>query len=174
MSYRSAFGAVRIPSMVNRQTEMQAAVPAIEMARLLNLLGVGIDGARLFAWLLALTGGLSIFVALLNAAQAREGDLALLRVMGATRGNVVSTVMSEGLITAAAGSLLGLLIGHGALAVAVSSFEQLEDLSINPLQFHPGEILIVTGVLVIGLLAATIPAIRVFRTDIATTIARAN
>lgn len=174
VSYRSAFGAVRIPSMVNRQTEMQAAVPAVEMARLLNLLGVGIDGARLFAWLLALTGGLSIFVALLNAAQAREGDLALLRVMGATRGNVVGTVMSEGLITAAAGSLLGLIIGHGALAVAVSSFEQLEDLSIDPFQFHPGEILVVAGVLAIGILAATIPAIRVFRADIATTIARAN
>ena len=174
VSYRSAFGAVRIPSMVNRQTEMQAAVPAIEMARLLNLLGVGIDGARLFAWLLALTGGLSIFVALLNAAQAREGDLALLRVMGATRGNVVGTIISEGLITGAAGSVLGLLIGHGAMAIAVASFTQLQDLSIDPLQFHPGEFIIVAAVLAIGLLAAAIPAIRVFRTDIAVTIARAN
>ena len=94
--------------------------------------------------------------------------------MGATRGNVVGTVMSEGLITAAIGSILGLVIGHGALAVAVSSFSQLEDLGIDPFQIHPGEILIVAGVLTIGLLAAAIPAIRVFRIDIATTIAKAN
>ena len=73
VSYKSAFGAVRIPSMINRQTNMQAAVPAIETARLLSLLGVGIDGAQLFAWLLAATGGLSIFVALLAAASARDG-----------------------------------------------------------------------------------------------------
>ena len=174
VSYSSAFGAVRIPSMINRQTEMQAAVPALETARLLALLGIGLDGARLFAWLLALTGGLSIFVALLNVAQAREGDLALLRVMGATRTNVVGTIMSEGLITAAAGAALGLILGHGAMAIAVSSFVQLEDLGVDPYKFHIAEIAIVAAVLAIGLIAAAIPAIRVFRTDIATTIARAN
>ena len=174
VSYKSAFGAVRIPSMINRQTEMQAAVPALETARLLALLGIGLDGAQLFAWLLALTGGLSIFVALLNVAQAREGDLALLRVMGATRTNVVGTIMSEGLITAAAGAALGLILGHGAMAIAVSSFVQLEDLGVDPYKFHIAEIAIVTAVLAIGLIAAAIPAIRVFRTDIATTIARAN
>ena len=174
VSYKSAFGAVRIPSMINRQTEMQAAVPALETARLLALLGIGLDGAQLFAWLLALTGGLSIFVALLNVAQAREGDLALLRIMGATRTNVVGTIMSEGLITAAAGAALGLILGHGAMAIAVSSFVQLEDLGVDPYKFHIAEIAIVTAVLAIGLIAAAIPAIRVFRTDIATTIARAN
>jgi len=88
--YRNAAGAVRIPSLVNRQTGMQAAVPAIETARLLSLLGAGIDGVRLFAWLLAAVGGLSIFVMLLNAASAREGDLALLRVMGASRARVTA------------------------------------------------------------------------------------
>ena len=73
VSYRSAAGAVRLPGFINRQSELQAAVPAIETTRLLSLLGVGIEGARLFAWLLSVIGGLSIFVALLNAASAREG-----------------------------------------------------------------------------------------------------
>jgi methionine-R-sulfoxide reductase len=36
---------------------------------------------------------------LLNAASAREGDLALLRVMGARRGTVFGTILTEGLIT---------------------------------------------------------------------------
>lgn len=162
VSYRSSFGAVRIPSMINRQTEMQAAVPATETARLLNLLGIGIDSVRMFAWLLAFTGGLSIFVALLNAAQAREGDLALLRVMGASRGSVFGVILAEGLITAAAGALLGLVIGHGAMAIAVSRFSQLSEIGIDPWRFFPGELAIVLGVFAIGLLAAFIPALRVF------------
>ncbi len=174
VSYKSASGAVRLPAMINRQTGMQAAVPATETSRLLSLLGVGIDGARLFAWLLAFTGGLSIFVALLSAASAREGDLALLRVMGAGRGTIFGTILAEGLITAAAGAILGLLLGHALMALAVRSFAQLGDLGFNPLAIHPGELAIAAAVLGIGLMAAFIPALRVFRTDLAVTLARAN
>lgn len=174
VSYRSASGAVRIPSTINRQTNMQAAVPAIETARLLSLLGIGIDGARLFAWLLAATGGLSIFVALLAAASAREGDLALLRVMGASRLQVFGTILAEGLVIAAFGAVIGLLLGHAALAVAVLSFGQLGDLGVDPVKLHPGEALIVLAVLAIGILAALVPALRIFRSDLAQTLARAS
>lgn len=172
--YRNALGAVRVPRLVNRQTEMQAAVPAIETQRLLALLGVGIDAARLFAWLLALTGGLSIFVALLNAAAAREGDLALLRVMGATRAQVFGTIVLEGVATAAAGALAGLLVGHLALAAARASFDQLSDLGFDPWQVLPGELWLVAAVVAIGGVAALIPATRVFGSDLARTLARAG
>lgn len=172
--YRNAFGAIRVPTMINRQTNMQAAVPAIETSRLLALFGVGIDGARLFAWLLAATGGLSIFVALLNAASAREADLALLRVMGATRGAVFGTILIEGLVTAGAGAALGLLLGHAALGFAVAGFDRLAEIGIAPWSIAPGEIAIVAIVLAIGALAALVPALRVFRTDLATTLARAQ
>jgi putative ABC transport system permease protein len=171
--YRNALGAVRVPGMVNRQTNMQAAVPAVETARLLSLLGIGIDAARLLAWLLALTGGLSIFVALLNAAAAREGDLALIRVMGATPGGVVGTILLEGLSTAAAGAGAGLLVGHGVLALAKANIRQMQDIGIDPWRIDPGELWLVAAVLAIGVVAALIPALRVLRTDIATTLARA-
>jgi putative ABC transport system permease protein len=174
VSYKSAFGAVRIPSMINRQTNMQAAVPAIERARLLSLLGIGIDGARLFAWLLAATGGLSIFVALLAAASARDGDLALLRVMGASRAQVFGTILAEGLIVAAMGAVAGWLLGHGALALASRTFGALRDLGFDPLAVQPGEALILLSVVGIGAMASLIPALRVFRTDLAQTLANAS
>ncbi|APR53113.1 ABC transporter permease [Sphingomonas koreensis] len=174
VSYRSALAAVRVPSFVNRQTNMQAAVPAQETARLLTLFGAGIEGARIFAWLLAATGGLAIFVALLNAARAREGDLALLRVMGATRASVFGTILLEGLLTAAAGALLGLAAAHLALAVARALFDPLAEIGLDPWRVHPGELAIVGGVLIIGLVAALVPALRVFRVDLARTLARAQ
>jgi putative ABC transport system permease protein len=174
VKYRNAFGAVRLPGMINRQTDMQAAVPAIETARLLSLLGSGIEGARLFAWLLALTGGLSIFVALLQAASSREGELALLRVMGASRLQVFGTILIEGLLTAAAGCVLGLVTGHLALAAAVASFDRLREIGIDPWSPHVGELVIVAAVLAIGVVAALIPALRVFRTDLALTLSRAR
>jgi putative ABC transport system permease protein len=172
--YRNANGAVRVPGMINRQTNMQAAAPAVETARLLTLLGVGIDAARLLAWLLAATGGLSIFVALLNATSAREGDLALLRVMGARPNDVFGTVLLEGLLTALAGTIIGFILSHGALALAKANFAQLRNLGIDPWRGDAGEFWLAGSVLAIGAFAALIPAIRVFRADLAVTFARAS
>ena len=71
--FGSPIAAVRLPGFINRQTNLQAAVPAVEISRLLALVGVGLDAVRAFAVLLMLTAGLSIFVALLTAALRGKG-----------------------------------------------------------------------------------------------------
>ncbi len=174
VTYANASGAIRIPGMINRQTGMQSAVPAVETARLLNLFGSAIDGARLFGWLLAITGGLSIFVALLGVARAREGDMALLRVMGAMRATVFGTVLLEGILIASAGVIAGVVLGHTMLALAAALFPTLADLGLQAWVFHPGEALIALAVLAVGVVAALTPAIKVFRVDLARTLARAS
>lgn len=173
VTYRNAAGAIRIPAMVNRQTEMQAAVPATETARLLELLGASLEGIRIFAWLLAVTGGLAIFVALLNMVRNREGDLALLRVMGASRVQVFATVIVEGIITAALGAVLGWISAHLLIMVARENFPTLADLGLAPWQPVSAELGLIVLVLAIGAVAALIPALRVYQIDPARTLARA-
>lgn len=172
VTYRNASGAIRIPSLINRQTEMQSAVPATETARLFTLLGASIDGIRLFAWLLALTGGLAIFVALLNMARTREGDLALLRVMGASRVQVFATEVMEGVITAAIGAALGWLAAHALILAAKASFATPGDLGLEAFRFEPAELMLMLIVLTVGALAALVPAWRVYNIDPAQTLAR--
>ncbi|MCM0032447.1 ABC transporter permease [Sandarakinorhabdus limnophila] len=172
--FGSPIAAVRLPGFINRQTNLQAAVPAVEVSRLLALVGVGLDAVRAFAVLLMLTAGLSIFVALLTALKEREGDMAMLRVIGASRAAIIGQVASEGLILASAGATLGLLLGHGVIGMAAASIEQLRALGLNAFAFHPGEALIVAAALGIGLIAALIPALRVLKTDIAETLANAR
>lgn len=172
VTYRNASAAIRVPAMIDRQTEMQAAVPAIETARLLELLGASLDGIRVFAWMLAATGGLAIFVALLNMARGREGDLALLRVMGASRVQVFATVIMEGVITAALGAVLGWIGAHGIIAIARSQFATLADLGLAAWAPVAGEVLLIAAVIAIGALAALIPAARVYTIDPARVLAR--
>ena len=172
--FGSPIAAVRLPGFINKQTNLQAAVPAVEVSRLLTLVGVGLDAVRAFAVLLMLTAGLSIFVALLTALKEREGDMAMLRVIGATRAAIIGQVASEGLILAGAGAALGLLLGHGVIAIAAASIEQLAQLGLSGLSFHPGEAIIVAAALTIGLIAALIPAARVLQSDIAETLANAR
>lgn len=172
--FDSPIAAVRLPGFVNRQTNLQAAVPAVEVSRLLALVGVGLDAVRAFAVLLMLTAGLSIFVALLTALKEREGDMAMLRVIGASRAAIIGQVASEGLILAAAGAALGLALGHGVIALAAANIEQLHQLGLSATHVHPGEAWIVAAALIIGLIAALIPAVRVLQSDIAETLANAR
>ncbi len=171
VKYRSAMAAVRLPAFINRQTQLQAAAPAVEMTRLLSLLGVGIDAVRAFAVLLMATSGLSIFVALYSALRQREGDMAMLRVMGARPPAIFGHIVLEGVLLAAAGALLGVVVGHGVVAFAAATFPQLQDMGLSALRFEPAEAVIVLAAIAMGGLAALVPALKVFRVDIAQTLA---
>ncbi len=173
LRYASTLAAVRLPAFINQQTNLQAASPAVEITRLLSLLGVGLDALRAFALLLMGTAALSIFVALYNALSAREGDMALLRVMGARPGAIFGQILTEGLLLAAMGAAMGLLLAHGVLALASGAFPQLADLGLKPWAVDPREWWVVAGALALGALAAALPALRVFRQDLATALARA-
>ena len=172
--FASPLAAVQLPNFINRQTELQAAVPAVEVSRLLALVGIGIDAVRAFAVLLMLTAGLSIFVALLTALRQREGDMAMLRVIGASRAGIVGQIIAEGLILAAAGAVLGVVLGHAVIGAAARSFEELRQMGLSALHFEPAEAWIVLAALAIGAVAALIPALRVFNADIAETLAEAR
>lgn len=171
VKYRSAMAAVRLPRMINDQPGLQAAVPAVEMTRLLSLLGVGLDAVRAFAVLLMATSGLSIFVALYSALRQREGDMAMLRVMGARPGAIVTHIALEGVLLAAAGALLGVILGHAVVGFAAASFQQLGDMGLSPWRFEPAELIIALAAMGMGALAALIPALKIFRVDIADTLA---
>ena len=109
--YNSPIGAVELPLQVNRQSALQAASPAMESARLLSLVGIGVDTLRGLGLLLIATAGLSVFIALSNAMQERRYDLAVMRTLGASRGQLFTQPLLEGLLLAGAGALLGIALG---------------------------------------------------------------
>ncbi|AUX70515.1 ABC transporter permease [Porphyrobacter sp. HT-58-2] len=174
VTYRNAASAMRVPAMINRQSALQAAVPATETARLLDLLGASLEGLRIFAWLLAATGGLAILVALVGMVRSREGDLALLRVMGANRAQVFGTVLLEGVLTALVGAVLGWIAAHGLIMAARASFPALAELGLAAWQPLPAEAALATAVVGIGALAALVPALAVYRLDPACVLVRAG
>lgn len=172
VTYRNAAAAVRLPSAVNRQTQMQAAVPATETARFLSLFGASIAGAEIFGWLMAAVAGLAIFVTLFNAVRAREGDLALLRVMGASPLFVSGAVVVEGLIVAVLGMALGIGGGIALLWFAAAQFGVLRQMGFDPFVLDPATGWVGLGVLAIAALAAILPALRVYAADVARLLAR--
>lgn len=169
--FRSPLAAVQLPPLVNQTAGLQAASPALEMARLLSLIGVGIDAVHGFALLLMATAGLSIFIALYNALQMRRYDLAVMRVLGASSQTLLTQLLLEGLLLASGGAFLGLLAGHGAASVLAISLPEVSNLGLSGFSWLAEEAYVIGLTLLVGLLAALIPAIQAYRTDMTTVLA---
>jgi putative ABC transport system permease protein len=171
VSYSSPIAAVQLPMQVNRQSALQAASPALESARLMSLVGIGLDTLRGFGLLLIGTAGLSVFIALSNAMQERRYDLAVMRMLGASQRQLFAQPLLEGLVLAGAGALLGILLGHAVAELAGRLVPEARSMALTGLTWLPQEIWVVGLTLGVGLLAALLPAFQAYRTDIAALLA---
>lgn len=171
--YSNPAAIAQLPRMINQGTSMQAASPALESARLFSLLGVGIDSLELLAYIIMFMAAFSVFISLYNAFKNRKYDLAIMRTLGAGRGKLFGIVIAEGIIITLVGSVLGIVLGH--LAMYYISVQSGDAGSlISAFIFAPEEAwLLVVGVL-IGFVAAIIPAVKAYNTPISQTLAEAE
>jgi putative ABC transport system permease protein len=161
--YKTPMAAISFPRYVNSSTEMQAAAPALEITRLLSMLGVGTDVLRALAGVLLLTAGLSVFIALWNAVRERRSDLALLRMLGAPPIRIAALLMTEALWLGLLAALLGVLAGQALTALIGHMLELDNSLLIGGLVW-PNELWTVPAVaLVVSLAAALLPALGAYR-----------
>jgi len=167
VQYRNPMAAIQLPRLVNSGTSMQAASPSFEMARLFELLGVGVSLLQGLAYVLIGISGLGIFIALYNSLKERKYDLAILRSIGASRFQLVLLIFMEGVMLTLFGALLGILLGHGFLWGVISQNEQGVVGTFQPWIFLREELWIVAYALVVGIVASVIPAITAYQTSIA-------
>ena len=169
--YRTPLAAVSMPREINSRSALQAAAPALETARLLTLVGAGLDTLRGFGLLLIASAALGVFIALYNATQQRRYDLAVMRSLGASPAKLMGQVLLEALLLAAVGCVLGLAAGHAVTEVLGRLLPEAAAMGLTGLTWEPEEFLIVLLVLAVGVVAALLPAVRAYRTDIAKTLA---
>ncbi|ANM29349.1 hypothetical protein ABI59_06710 [Acidobacteria bacterium Mor1] len=168
----SPLAAAMLPPYVNNNTSMQAASPAKETVRMFSLLGVGLDAIRAFGGILILTAALSLFISLYNALRSRRYDLAIMRTLGASRARLMIHVLLEGLLLALAGTLLGMALGHLATEILGGWTREARQMELTGALWVPRELWLVLLAPAVGVVAALIPAIQAYRTDIARTLTR--
>ena len=173
LQYRNPMAAIQLPRMINSGTGMQAASPSFEMSRLFEILGVGISLLQGLAFVLIGISGLGIFIALYNSLKERKYDLAILRAIGASRGQLLVLIFLEGLMLTFLGAVLGITLGHTFLWLAVSQSEQNVVAAIQPWIFLKQELWIIGYALGVGVLASIIPAWSAYQTSIAKQLTKA-
>jgi len=165
--YSSPLAAVTLPRFVNASTSMQAAAPAIEVTRLLRMVGVGTDVLRGLGAVLLLTAGLSVFIALWGAVRERRADLAMLRMLGAPAARVAGLLVFEALWLALAASVLGMLAGHLLTGLIGLMLQAERSLPMTGWVGVPAEALVPLAAAGVAVVAALVPAWAAYRVDVA-------
>lgn len=166
IKYRNPIAALQLPRFINGQTNMQAASPSFEAARLFSILGIGVEAMTGFAYVIIFISALSIFIALYNSLKERQYDLAIMRSMGASKSKLFIATLMEGTVLTLSSSLIGVLLGHGVLYAFTAMVEESQKAGISALIFYKEEIWLLVGSFVLGIICSLIPALQAYRTDI--------
>jgi putative ABC transport system permease protein len=172
LQYASPLAAATLPRQINSQSELQAASPAYETARLFRVIGVGVEALRAFAIVLIIAAGLSVFIALYTALEERRYDLAVMRTLGASPRRLFGLLVMEGLVLALAGALIGVLLGHVFASVLGAWLHSQQQYPVSGLTWRPEELWLVAAALGVGIVAALVPAWRAYRTDVSRILAQ--
>ena len=163
IQYATPLAAASFPRHVNAVSSLQAAAPAMETARLFALLGFGVTALKLFAGIMLVCAALGIFIGLTNALDERRADLALLRVLGASRGTVFLTILIQGFALGVAGVILGIVLGHAGAEWIGQTIAQSHRVRLTGLTWIAAEGGVILAALALALAAGLFPAWRAYR-----------
>jgi len=166
IQYKTPLAAVTFPRYINSSTEMQAAAPALEITRLLSMVGVGTEVLRALAGVLLLTAGLSVFIALWGAVRERRADLALLRMLGAPPGKVAGLLLCEALWLALLATVLGVLAGQGLTALLGWALQLEKSVLIGAISWPVELVSVPVLALGVALASTLLPAWEAYRVSV--------
>jgi len=169
-SSKKSFQALTMLRGINENTEVMAASPAIELNRLYDNMSLGESFLRNLAMIIVFVSGLSIFISLFSSLRDRKYELALMRVMGATPSKLFILIILEGLLLAVIGYVIGIILSHLGMSIFAGQMEDKYHYSFTAMKFLKEEFYLLGGALLIGFIAAVIPAIQAFKTDISQTL----
>lgn len=174
LKFRNKMGIVMWPRIIAQNTKMQAASPAIEVNRIFSLFGVGLTALQYLAYAIMLISGISIFIALYNRLKERKYEFALMRINGASRIQLLSLIMMESLILCFVGFVFGTIFGRFALQFISNTAEDDFKMAFNPFELvWDKEMALFLATMIVGIIAALIPAIKAYKLNISKTLANA-
>ena len=164
--YKTPLAAVTFPRFINTTTEMQAAAPALEITRLLSMIGVGTNVMKALASVLLLTAALSVFIALWSAVRERRADLALLRMLGAPPRKVAGLLLCEALWLALLATVLGLAAGQGLVLLMGWALQLQQSVLIGGMVWPAALAVVPALALGVAVLSALLPAWEAYRVSV--------
>ena len=161
-------GAEIMARQINQGSVAQAALPAVVIEKFLrNIIGNVQLVLLIMAALTVVVAGIGIMVSIYNSMSDRRREIAIMRALGASRTTVMVVILMESVLLSLGGGLLGLLLGHGLIALLSPVIVEQTGVVVGLLQFRPVELVLIPGLILLASLVGYLPAVAAYRTDVA-------
>jgi len=170
LKYKNKTSAFSFPRLINKNTNMQAASPNLEISKLFKLTGEAHKVINYLSVLIVSLSFVGILFTLLNNISERKYDLAILRTLGFTKEKIFSIILIEGMTISFLGSFIGLMFG-GIIYKCIEYFSLLgKNIITGQFEFISELIMLWFIILIISFLACLIPCIKAYKQNIRSTL----
>ena len=161
--------AMGLHQTINEGRDAQAAMPVRAIRELFDLFVRPLELVLLLVTaLVVLVSAIGILVSMVGSALERSRDVAVMRALGARRTHVLVTVLLEAILLAVGGGVVGWALGHGIVAALGPWITANTGVPVSLLSAAPlSELLLVPFLIGLAILAALLPALAAYRTDVA-------
>ena len=155
------------------QKASQAVNPVGEVTRLFDEFVSPIRMLLLFLTsMICVVSALSIIVGIYNSMNQRQGEIAVMRALGASRAKVMMIILCEAVLLAVVGGIIGWFGGHALNAVLGPFIESRTGVEIGFFDFVPVEFLVIPVLIVLAVIVGIYPARAAYKTDVAKSLGK--
>ena len=155
-------------ALVNERFNAMAVVPVNEVRKLYDqLLGTAKAVLLAIGYLVVVVSSLTIMLGLYMAILQRKRDLAIMRALGATRGEVFGSILIEALLVTGLGLVVGWVLGTTVCWGLGIYLTKQFGFHVSAISFSADLISSYSIVLLMGLAAGLLPAVQAYRTAVA-------
>ena len=168
---RSTFHASNLIYQLNHRGQTTAVNPATVMRDFFAAFLAPIATVlRAISYLATFIAAIGIVVGTYNAVAARGREIAILRALGATRRRILVLVCAETGTIGVVGGCAGVVLGHLLAAAASMHLTGVLGEGIAWTHVSRDELVYLAGVIVATLIAGLVPAIKAYRTPVASNL----
>ena len=172
LKFRNPQMGFMMDAMINKQGKVATLAWPIGavMAGLFDKIGWMNQILALVSYLVVLVAAGSILASTYNSINERRREFAILRSLGARRKTVFAVIVLEAASIAALGVIVGFIV-YGAIFTSASAIVRSQTgIVLDMLKFHPVFLIAPVCVILLGMVAGTVPAFKAYQTDIATNL----
>lgn len=158
LSFKNPRALLTLPRKINKDTNMQAALPKYELDKLYQYTGLGFKTISWIAYIILIISGATIFISLYKMIKERAFDLALLRTYGASNVQLIKMVSYEGIMIVSLAFIIGFLFTKMGLYFMFHFLDSANLNILKALPFH--QVLQIIGIVFIMIILSIALAIR--------------
>ena len=161
------FGPQFLERAFEKRSDARVTWPQIVVPQFLREIGNIADALTVVAWLVLFGAGLSIAAVIYNTMNERRREIAIMRSLGARRGQIFAIIVIEAGLLSFLGAASGVVGCHVTAMACGQLVEDMTGVYLDWLQFGLWEIWLVLGVTGIGAVAGLLPAVKGSLTEVA-------